>query len=87
MISAPSTPADLDGLRVDAVKHVEEIATRNLAAEVREAFEHGARMRAYGEAMCRLAERRTADLRRDQQVTVHEVAQQISLDMILQATR
>ncbi|KYF92736.1 glycosyl hydrolase, partial [Sorangium cellulosum] len=30
---------DLDGLRVDAVKHVEEIATRNLAAEVREAFE------------------------------------------------
>ncbi|MCC6646740.1 MAG: glycosyl hydrolase, partial [Polyangiaceae bacterium] len=32
---------DLDGLRVDAVKHVEEIATRNLAAEVREAFEGG----------------------------------------------
>ncbi len=30
---------DLDGLRVDAVKHVEEIATRNLAAEVREEFE------------------------------------------------
>lgn len=30
---------DLDGLRVDAVKHVEEVATRNLAAEVREAFE------------------------------------------------
>ncbi|WP_437753713.1 alpha-amylase family glycosyl hydrolase [Sorangium sp. So ce1389] len=30
---------DLDGLRVDAVKHVEEIATRNLAAEVRAAFE------------------------------------------------
>jgi glycosidase len=30
---------DLDGLRVDAVKHVEEAATRNLAAEVREAFE------------------------------------------------
>jgi glycosidase len=30
---------DLDGLRVDAVKHVEEIATRNLAAEVRETFE------------------------------------------------
>ncbi len=30
---------DLDGLRVDAVKHVEEIATRNLAAEVRERFE------------------------------------------------
>ena len=30
---------DLDGLRVDAVKHVEEIATRNLAASVREGFE------------------------------------------------
>ena len=30
---------DLDGLRVDAVKHVEEIATRNLAAAVRETFE------------------------------------------------
>ncbi|RYE87734.1 MAG: glycosyl hydrolase, partial [Myxococcales bacterium] len=30
---------DLDGLRVDAVKHVEEVATRNLAAEVREVFE------------------------------------------------
>ncbi len=32
---------DLDGLRVDAVKHVEEVATRNLAAEVRETFEGG----------------------------------------------
>jgi len=32
---------DLDGLRVDAVKHVEEVATRNLAAEVRERFELG----------------------------------------------
>lgn len=30
---------DLDGLRIDAVKHVEEVATRNLAAEVRETFE------------------------------------------------
>ena len=30
---------DLDGIRVDAVKHVEEIATRNLVAEVRETFE------------------------------------------------
>ena len=30
---------DLDGLRVDAVKHVEEIATRNLSAAVREGFE------------------------------------------------
>lgn len=30
---------DLDGLRVDAVKHVEEVATRNLAASVRETFE------------------------------------------------
>ena len=32
---------DLDGLRVDAVKHVEEVATRNLAAAVREGFEPG----------------------------------------------
>jgi glycosidase len=32
---------DIDGLRVDAVKHVEEAATRNLAAEVRETFEPG----------------------------------------------
>ena len=32
---------DLDGLRIDAVKHVEEAATRNLAAEVRETFEKG----------------------------------------------
>jgi glycosidase len=31
---------DLDGLRIDAVKHVEEAATRNLAAEVRETFEN-----------------------------------------------
>lgn len=31
---------NLDGLRVDAVKHVEEVATRNLSAEVRETFEH-----------------------------------------------
>lgn len=30
---------DLDGLRVDAVKHVEEAATRNIAAAVRETFE------------------------------------------------
>lgn len=30
---------DIDGLRVDAVKHVEEVSTRNLAAEVREKFE------------------------------------------------
>ncbi len=30
---------DLDGLRVDAVKHVEEVATRNLSAAVRETFE------------------------------------------------
>ncbi len=30
---------DLDGLRVDAVKHVEEVSTRNLAAAVREGFE------------------------------------------------
>ncbi|KYF70354.1 hypothetical protein BE11_11335 [Sorangium cellulosum] len=46
---------------------------------------HGARMRAYGEAMCRLAEQRTADWRPEQPVTVHEVAQRISLDVILQA--
>ena len=32
---------DLDGLRVDAVKHVEEVATRNLASAVRETFEPG----------------------------------------------
>ena len=32
---------DLDGLRVDAVKHTEPAATRNLAAEVRETFEPG----------------------------------------------
>ena len=30
---------DLDGLRIDAVKHVEQAATRNLAAEVREQFQ------------------------------------------------
>lgn len=30
---------DLDGLRVDAVKHVEEVATLNLAVQVREVFE------------------------------------------------
>ncbi len=30
---------NIDGLRVDAVKHVEEAATRNLAAAVREGFE------------------------------------------------
>jgi len=32
---------DLDGFRIDAVKHVPESATRNLAAEVREGFEKG----------------------------------------------
>jgi len=32
---------DLDGLRVDAVKHVPEAATRNVAAEVREQLEKG----------------------------------------------
>ena len=36
---------DLDGLRVDAVKHVEEVATRNLAAEVRETFEQSGAVR------------------------------------------
>jgi cytochrome P450 len=46
---------------------------------------HGARMRAYGEAICHLAERHTAGWRPDQQVMAYEVAQQISLDVILQA--
>jgi glycosidase len=32
---------NLDGLRVDAVKQVPEVATRNLVAELRETFEHG----------------------------------------------
>ena len=32
---------DLDGFRIDAVKQVPEVATRNLAAEVREDFEKG----------------------------------------------
>ena len=41
---------DLDGLRVDAVKHVEEAATRNMAAAVREGFEAaGARYFLMGE--------------------------------------
>lgn len=41
---------NLDGLRVDAVKHVEEVATRNIAAEVREGFEAaGARYFLMGE--------------------------------------
>ena len=30
---------DLDGLRIDAVKHVEDLATRNLVAQVNERFE------------------------------------------------
>lgn len=32
---------DLDGLRVDAVKHVEDLAIRNLAVRVEEGFERG----------------------------------------------
>ncbi|MBI4701022.1 MAG: glycosyl hydrolase [Deltaproteobacteria bacterium] len=41
---------NLDGFRIDAVKHVEEAATRNLAAEVREGFElAGARYFLMGE--------------------------------------
>ena len=32
---------DLDGLRIDAVKHVEEVATRNVSAAVRDAFDAG----------------------------------------------
>lgn len=41
---------DLDGLRIDAVKHVPELATRNVAAEVRETFEaSGTRMFLMGE--------------------------------------
>ena len=40
----------LDGLRVDAVKHVEEVSTRNLAADVRDGFEAaGARYFLMGE--------------------------------------
>jgi cytochrome P450 len=46
---------------------------------------HGARMRAYGEAICRLTAQHTADWARDRKVTVHEVTQRISLDVILQA--
>ncbi len=46
---------------------------------------HGARMRAYGEAMCRLTEEHTADWVPGQKVSMVEVARRISLDVILQA--
>lgn len=46
---------------------------------------HGARMRAYGEAMCRITEEAIDQWQRDQVVSVHEVVQRISLDVILQA--
>jgi cytochrome P450 len=45
----------------------------------------GARMRAYGALMCHLAEARTAGWQAGQTVSVSETAQEISLDVILQA--
>jgi len=46
---------------------------------------HGARMRAYGEAMCRITEDVIAAWAPEQVVSVQEIAQRISLDVILQA--
>jgi len=46
---------------------------------------HGARMRAYGEQICRLAEQHTAGWSAGQEVPLAEVAQRISLDVIMQA--
>jgi cytochrome P450 family 110 len=46
---------------------------------------HGARMRAYGEQICRLTEQRTKDWKPGAHVTVLDAAQAISLDVILQA--
>lgn len=46
---------------------------------------HGARMRAYGELIRRLTESRTASWQQGQKVAVLPAAQQISLDVILQA--
>jgi cytochrome P450 family 110 len=45
----------------------------------------GARMRAYGDLMCRLTEQGTADWKAGQTVKLLETAQHISLDVILQA--
>lgn len=46
---------------------------------------HGSRMRAYGEAMCRLAGRHSAQWQRGQVVPMLATLQKISLDVILQA--
>lgn len=45
---------------------------------------HGARMRAYGETICRVAERRSDPWRAGQPVDMVDALQQISLDVILQ---
>ena len=45
IVSAGLAIIDLDGLRVDAVKHVEEVATRNISAAIRETFDHSHRDR------------------------------------------
>ncbi|MDI1447496.1 cytochrome P450 [Polyangium sp. 6x1] len=45
---------------------------------------HGARMRAYGEQMVRLAEERAAGFQNGQTVTMSEILQELSLDVILQ---
>lgn len=46
---------------------------------------HGARMRAYGEGMCRLTEQRSADWQVGQTVPMLDALQEVSLDVILQA--
>jgi cytochrome P450 len=46
---------------------------------------HGARMRAYGEGMCRLTEERAKDWQVGQTVPMLDEMQEISLDVILQA--
>jgi cytochrome P450 family 110 len=46
---------------------------------------HGARMRAYGEQMCRLTDQHTVDWKKDQKVPTYDVMQKISLDVILSA--
>jgi cytochrome P450 len=46
---------------------------------------HGARMRAYGEIMCRLVGEHSAGWTKGHEVKIYEVAQHISLDVILQA--
>jgi len=45
---------------------------------------HGQRMRAYGETMCRLAKEQTDQWTKGQQVVTYDVAQRISLDIIMQ---